>query len=302
MKYVLIPFFALAMFFLFNSCDEDSFTQVVEIELPEHRKMLSISAHFANTDTLYEMAVGNTVSTLEDPSWSSLQNATVRLLKDGNLMREFGFDSNMDAYQSAQPLSWQADGAVYRLEVSAPGFETVSSEQRILKEIKLTEATYTKDGVLTPDGSRADELVFEFEDPAGEENYYAIRAFYESKYLEDTTYLISYNLYLESFDPLLQENSGAQLLVSDKSFEGKKVSLRSFCYCYFDQSPDLVDPKIVVQLVHLPKDQYLFLKSLYQYENASGNPFAAPVTVHGNIENGVGLFSLETISRYEIDL
>jgi hypothetical protein len=56
----------------------------------------------------------------------------------------------------------------------------------------------------------------------------------------------------------------------------------------------------VVHLVHISREKYVYLRSLYQYQNADGNPFAEPVTVQGNFEGGVGLFSLESLDTVHV--
>ena len=40
----------------------------------------------------------------------------------------------------------------------------------------------------------------------------------------------------------------------------------------------------------MPEEYDTFLSSLVRYNNAEGNPFSEPVSLHSNIENGRGLF------------
>jgi hypothetical protein len=284
---------------LFASC-EDKFSQIVEVDLPEHEPVLSVSAQFSNKDSLLKVAVSRTWGINDQAPDYFLENATVRLLKDGVQLGAFlpGQATFNGFYCSENQIPWQEVGGNYRLEVAAPNFPTVFAEQVILKEIPIATATYEKQGTLSPDGDKVDEITIEFNDPAGEENYYAIRVFHQYSFYyepEDTTYITYENMYLESYDPLAEIGENGIMLLSDAAFDGKKASFRAYYYNYND-----VD-KIYVHLVHLPKEKFLYLRSLRQYQDADGNPFAEPVTVSSNIENGTGIFSLETVNILEIE-
>jgi len=47
-----------------------------------------------------------------------------------------------------------------------------------------------------------------------------------------------------------------------------------------------------IRLMSIPKDLYLFQKSLLTYSRVSGDPFSEPVNLKGNIVNGNGIFAL----------
>lgn len=47
-----------------------------------------------------------------------------------------------------------------------------------------------------------------------------------------------------------------------------------------------------IKLLSVPKDFYLFEKSLYTYENVLEDPFSEPVYLNGNIRNGNGIFAI----------
>jgi hypothetical protein len=291
----------LLLALLFTRCTEDRFSQVVEIDLPEHEPLLAVAAEFSNLDTSHTVVVTRTWGTLQKPPEPRVSNATVRMYRDGNLIGEFVQDTfSSNFYRQAALPVWQPDGAVYRLEVSAPGYKTVAAGQKILPAIPILKATFDAGGAVTPDGDKGDEYTLEWNDPAGEENYYAVRAFTESFYtdLDGDTIWYSNSIYLESFDPLYEGGAFGELLVSDASFNGRKATLRAWEYeRLFPQRT-----RLIFHLVHLPKDKYLQARSLTQYQNNEGNPFTEPVTIHSNIENGVGLFSMETVSKYLIEL
>lgn len=290
------------------SCGGDKFSQVVEIDLPEHVPMLSVSAEFSSVDTIMVANVSTTWPTVDEPADPFVKDASVKIYENGTLWRELIYNVNTNGtgrYDWVGNANFKADGStVYRLEVTAPGFETVFAEQKMPKKVELTSLKFKSEGSVSPDGDKVDDLTFEFEDPAGEGDYYGISAFYiyteiDSFNGNSDTFTYAYNMYLESFDPLLEQGASNILLVSDKSFDGKNVSLKTYSYEGLGSSGVYV---IVGHLVHLTREKYLYLRSLNQYQNARDNPFAEPVTVQGNIENGVGVFSLEALDTIQLRL
>lgn len=284
------------------SCGGDKFSQVVEIDLPEHLPMLSVSAEFSSVDTILVANVSTTWPTVDEPADPFVKDASVRIYENGTLWRELMYNVNTNGtgrYDWVGNANFKSDGGtVYRLEVAAPGFETIFAEQKMPKPVEILDLDYYPQSIVSPDGDKVDELVFEFQDPADEENYYGLAGFYlYTEIFNEDTFTYNYNMYLESYDPLLEIGASNLLLLSDKSFDGKKVTLKTYCYCGFGGSEG---SRVVAQLVHLTREKYLYLRSLEQYQNASGNPFAEPVTVQSNIENGVGVFSLESVDTMQV--
>lgn len=288
----------LLSIFVLASCGEDKFSQVVEIDLPEHEPVLSVAAEFSNVDTQLQVVVGRTWPTIDRPENASVENATIKLYKNGSLFKVIENDTNFfDGFYDVDlgadgPLA--PDGAVYRLEVAAPGFDTVFAEQKMPSLVEITKGTYEPQGIVSPEGDKVDEITIEFDDPAGVGDYYGVGGYYlYTEVFGEDTFTYNYSLYLETFDPLLESGANNLLLVGDKSFDGKKVTLKTYCYCGFDSNQE--NYEIVLHLVHLTREKYLYLRSLSQFWDTDGNPFAEPVTVQGNIQGGVGLFSLETL-------
>lgn len=47
-----------------------------------------------------------------------------------------------------------------------------------------------------------------------------------------------------------------------------------------------------IKLMSIPRELYMFEKSLYTYEKTSKDPFSEPVYLNGNIKNGNGIFAI----------
>jgi hypothetical protein len=57
-----------------------------------------------------------------------------------------------------------------------------------------------------------------------------------------------------------------------------------------------------VKLLSIPKELYIFEKSLYTYEKTIEDPFAEPIYLNGNIKNGNGIFAICRSTEVSITL
>jgi hypothetical protein len=179
------------------------------------------------------------------------------------------------------------------LKISAPGYEPVEAVQTMPKAVPILSASFEPDGAITPDGDKVDEVTIEFQDPAGEDNYYAVTAVFSYE-VGSTTY--AYRTYLENLDPLGEDLNDGFIALKDDSFDGKKYKWRLGSYEYAGE-----DTKLIVYLHVISRDKYLFLLSTRLLEDADDNPFAEPVIIHENITGAYEIFSLETKSSIEIE-
>lgn len=301
MKNLLFIALMFALFFFATACDEDSFTQVVEVEIPSHESSIVMNALFSNLDTSLQLLVSNSLGILDPATHSSMSNASVRLYQDNSLYQEFQFNNQNYRFETnlVQPLS----GSIYRIEVDAPNYKSIAAEQEMPAAVELLEVELRDDGAISGDGDRVDEILVKWNDPGHQENYYAIQGFLEQGYFDpqmnDTIYYRS-KFYMESFDQVIQFGDQYDILVRDAAFNGRDYNLRLFTY--FNLPFGSEQARVVIQLVSLTKDAYLYDRSLNQYYNAVDNPFAEPVVVHNNVEQGYGIFALAVIDEVIVEL
>ena len=294
MKIIKLVF--LLSILMIMSCDEDFFEQVVTVDIPEHTPALAVTANFQDSDETLAVYVSNSVGILDTNEPKIIENATVELLKDGTLLHVLEY-AGAGIYGKAGITPLGNENATYRLNVSAPGFEATTATQQMPQPVNVSSVSFELDGTITPDGDRVNEIIIEIDDPSGIENYYSLYAYFEIKDMNGTTY--TNNVYMESFNPIAEEDDG-RLLVSDGSFDGQKYKLNLFTYDGYQESADEV--KLHVILYSLTKDKYFFEKSFNTYQNTNDNPFAEPIVVHNNIENGHGIFTLLSKSSFVLQI
>jgi len=59
---------------------------------------------------------------------------------------------------------------------------------------------------------------------------------------------------------------------------------------------------ITVQLAGISADQYRYDRLISNYQENDGNPFTSPVQLHTNVEGGQGLFAIENITSFDVEL
>ena len=80
--------------------------------------------------------------------------------------------------------------------------------------------------------------------------------------------------------------------IEGSKIPGGKCSIKISTQFSDDQSLFEFIKQIQVRLLSIPKDLFLFEKSLYTYNQNSKDPFSEPVNLNGNIKGGTGVFAI----------
>ena len=308
-----------------SSCNpDDYFNPIVEVKLPQQKpKLVVFSEMWEGQDTLtvFLTQSRNTLDNKPFPSkkdsmfyvnrsngrndtiWyfniiqtaDIVADAKVELFKNEALIATFAKGKKEGFYTTKLAAPLKQDGATYRLQVSAPNFETVEATQKLPTPVAIDTVIYRPNVRLTDPSDplnyfTQDEFGIEFKDPAGEKNYYTAEGFVEVK---NGTYTYSQYLNLHSFDPISSNN-----FLQDASFDGKKAIWREHTYPQHFQSNN----KITIYLTALSAAKYTYQQSLSLFYNAQDNPFAEPVVLYTNIKNGYGLFAMGSFRSFSFKI
>jgi hypothetical protein len=274
---------------------------VVTIDIPEHTPLPALKLQLLQGDTAVSVLVSNSKSILDPESAYDLpDDAVVKLFKNGNEFVDLTYEAMSSLYQATIPNGISSQGGdVYQLTAKLTGFEQVMAEQTMPPPPLILNAEYEFEGTINSDGDRVDELIVDIKDTeAAKTNYYGIKLFwfyYDFDSNGDTLATYRVDVGLDSNDPLLQYGAPYGLVFNDESFSGGTYQVR--CNPYYTIGPDT---DLEVEVHQLTKDAFLYIRSLNQYYDAIGNPFAEPVTVHNNIEGGYGVFTLANRTIYPI--
>jgi len=305
MKY-LYNIYILIFTILVFSC-EDKFINDLDIDIPDQEQQLVINLELRANSTEAKTFVART-SNINESEATLYDNATVLLYKDGELLSELFFDADSRDY-IAEFDSTDITTGEYRVDVSGiENLTDISATQTMPEKVDIISGEFEEDGTIEAYYGYAyavDEAAIKFNDPSGQENYYLVNLF---GVVTDTfgVELNRRNLYISSINPLAEQlfwNNG--IILKDDSFDGRNLDLSLGFNNYFSynyNNPDDVDVYLEAVLNNISRDHYLYLRSFDASRNAEDNPFAEPVIVHNNIENGIGIFRTSNASRFRIDI
>ncbi|MGB0864212.1 MAG: DUF4249 family protein [Saprospiraceae bacterium] len=321
MKNLIIYSLVLIGTLSLTSCDKWLNGQVINYDLPEHTPVLALYNYSISGENVIDVRVGTSVGILTDGEPQPVDDIAIKLYKNDVLQQswsseptytvdtlwswtnpqtgvtEYYVDSTF-SYQEplTEPISNEM-GTKYSIEVSAPGYETIYSEGVVPSNVSAS-VSISKD--VPVDGREewgqdeiGDRYSIAINDEAGVENNYLISAtgIYTSNGSKHEQ-----RIYFNSNDPIFEYADGG-LLVSDRSFDGKSKTLElEHWFQLQEQRPDEV--KVTIYAVAKP---YMdFNESMNKYWNSDGNPFAEPVVLYSNVENGLGLFTISNLKEIDI--
>ena len=290
---------------------------VVDVELPDQPARLVANA-FLEAGQPVSVELSQSQSILANANVRSVSDATLTLLEEGQAVTTIEESETAGVYFSSFRPSV---GRTYTLQASHPGFESVEAVTVIRPPVAIQQIAYDTvvfrntydngDSVVVEEYVDVEEVRITFDDPANERNYYEVEAYTYEAYPEFTydeegnpvviDTVVSYNpQYLNSDDPVFSgeegdflgdegEIYGETLSFSDELLNGKTYTLR------FDPGTNFgggqINRQLIVMLRSISEEQYRYFRSAdLQYEN-DGNPFAEPVQVYSNVENGYGIFT-----------
>jgi len=303
MKKVL--FLSIIVLLVFSACEKD-----IIIDIPPSDPKLVIDARLAK-DQVIEVSVGKSRHILStvNRQVNSQENYVVKdaipiVYENDTAIDTLVYVPSEYKYKSLLNKTIQA-GYSYSIKVNAPGFKEVKSLTVVPSQSEIAEINRVKKARKNADGVYFDEITVKMDDPA-ESNFYLFR-FYRSTPVGSYKYPIdcirSADKDLDgggNSDPFEGDNclDGNNLLMNDKNFNGRRKQIKFFIQSG-NLSEDFYNGRIYrpyLRVYRLTEDEYRFLRSFRTYDNTSDNPFAEPVNVYSNINNGYGIFSAYTVA------
>ncbi|MDE2734018.1 MAG: DUF4249 domain-containing protein [Gemmatimonadota bacterium] len=286
----------LPFLFALSACE-----QVIKPDLPEHTPRLVLQAFFT-PDSTWAAFVGRSTGILEamPEREMSVADAEVDLLTGGQVIDRLEF------FQRERVYMWEKGalqtGESYSLRVAAPGFATIEATDAIPTPVPTAVVSY-----LTHTSDRSESRIkgdmsikLEIQDPPGETNYYQIRMFtffrselYEGSFTTQDPSIIADNAADEPFN----ESFYTAPFFKDTLFDGQTHQIElSGNYNAPEHS------RFYVQVLYTSETYYEYLRSSRLHDSAQDNPFAEPISVYSNVENGYGIFAGYSSQTFELVL
>lgn len=277
---------SIILLFMLVACET-----VVEIDLPVHTPQLVANAFF-HPDGLWDVTLTSSRDPLDRSEVDFVEDALVNILENDQVIATLPYTGE-GRYRTTSPRP--IAGRTYTLRAAAPGFATVSASDAVPREVAINRV----ETAIVGSGFDAEMIVdIFFQDPPGERNYYHIMVIGNDNYGgRNPAYFESNDLILENADDFDIEDSrfgGDEALFQDAVFAGSEYRLRiSLNNLQFYHS-------FQIYFSNISEAFYRYQRSALLQDRVDDNPFAEPVLVFDNIENGFGIFAAYNRTIYNI--
>jgi hypothetical protein len=284
----------LALPGLLLSCQKEVF-----VDFPDQKPQIVINSLFT-PDSLFTVRVFGTLPLLDARSHEVLDNATVVIYENEAEVETLPYNAEKEYYRSNsfKPTA----GRVYRVRVAVPGYPDATAQSSVPLAVPIANFVYKDSAGVDENGSFINSVTYTFEDPAQENNFYAMQGTFDFIQVRpnfgtakfDTIRGFS-SLYLYSDQPTVKTSAyaGGLAMVDDQLFDGQTQSIALSFY------PGWYDPRrnskrtFRFYLKTASSEYFRYFQKLQGHlTNQNFDIFAGEaVIMYTNVENGYGVFA-----------
>lgn len=297
-------FFLLSVSLIYISCEK-----VIPFEGDVNTPKLVINSVF-ESDSTFKVHVSSSRSVIDTSSFENIDDAVVTI-KDGNGNVIEVLNHVVNGFYKGLVLP--EENTTYILEVNHPNYAKITASDSLPSPIIINSVDTST--ILDPINGNRLRISMNFDDPENNQNYYLLETYSVNEYLiVENLDTVEYELdttkqFMVLTDEVFQ-NGGSpwrdQGLFNDLLFNGQNKTLEieipnenwSGSEDGYDWSYKTLTLRLYLHNITI--SYYYYRTSLELFQNASGNPFAQPVQVYSNIENGFGVFAGSQISFFDL--
>ncbi len=270
----------LSLILLFSSCE-----QIVELDIEEYEPKIRTSTIIHNIDDnnpqLHSCvsSITNAIGIYDNNSeLEFLYGAQVYLSENEIDFTNFSYDLTSNNVL----FDMNGEANRYSLVIEYPEYKTVYSELVYPLAPNASNIEYQFENRYSSiQGVYYDEINFTINDNEPEKtNYYGVQVMIETKCCGDRYPIWTF---ANDFNLIKLNGFGSVIAFSDNLGEQFKIQVENTWI-------DLDEHKVILKVSQFTEDYYRFLVSYNNYINSADNPFAEPITIYSNIENGLGIF------------
>jgi hypothetical protein len=263
----------------------------VDVDVPFKADQLTANS-FCNPDSLWSVHLNLNRNILDEEPFREITNARV-IIFDGDNATDTLINMGYGHFRSDNKRP--EPGKNYALSVIAPGYSDVHSSTFIPFPSPITGVE-----VYETNSNQNSMLKVTLKEDGSEKNYYELFMDLENEFYNYETEQVVFSrhrLQLISEDPAIQNDNDAYsntVVFNDLLFNGKEAELTF----RIPGSGISRHGMITITLRTLSEDGYNYLRTAHLQNETSGDPFAQPINVYNNIQNGFGIFAGYSASVY----
>lgn len=275
--------FALGLYFvMFASCE-----LVVDVDVPfEGREMVLNS--FITPDSVFSARVSLNKFILDDAPFQLVSDATVTVQAEGTTIDTLMLQLN--GFYRSDKLKPEI-GKTYTVEVVHPQYGEIRGTSKIPDRVPVA----VEDFNITVDGMEDGNISFTltFDDPDAIQNFYQVEMHVEERYTNPQTQegFMRYNsIYVWSDDTAIDSEeipNHEGFFFSDVLFDGSqtKILVKGRYYQIYGAT----ERKFFIYFKSVNEAYFRYKRTALLQEYVREDPFAQPVKVFNNVENGFGI-------------
>jgi hypothetical protein len=269
---------SVAFIILITSCQK-----TVSIDVGQIKPRLVVNS-ILDKDSLIRVQLSKSKSMMDSSqSIDRINDATVNIFED-NILKQTLTKGLSGLYSSSIKPKLASD---YRIEIENTGFGHVEATSLIPLAPHPISATQTTE--LTP-GSAPQYIKFKIglKDDGIQPDYYYLRAFLIKKGFlpgANSKYVMACSINSDDNAVVVDDHTLNGIIFDDAAFVGSNYEL--IVYTSYRITQDFY---LWFELSSITSDYYKYLVSSIMQNNAGNNPFAEPVVIKSNIQNGTGIF------------
>ena len=262
---------------------------VVDVDIPLSERRLVVNS-LSNPDSIWNVSIALSRHVLDNsnrfeiPATSSV---TITDLANNMMVEQLKLSQDDFRYKGSFKPEVEKE---YLLKVVTPRYGTVEAVGYIPAKVAMDKVEIDNTN-LSPDGMASVKI--HFKDPASKKDFYRLtiieEGFYVNFFTKDT---IRYRrpAYFEVDDPALKSNFnfGNELLVDDTFFDGDNYVLAIKISSHLTHPGNPFPATLILSTLSEAYYRYSTTRNLQL--STDGDPFAQPVLVYNNIQNGLGIF------------
>jgi hypothetical protein len=258
---------------------------VVDIDVPFEGEQLVINSFF-NPDSVWTAAISTNQYILDERPFTRISGALVVVSDENGPVDTLVYSGNGLYRANSKPLP----GKQYQVTATKLNYATASGYSFIPQPVTISSMEIHS----TQNGNEPESTIkLRFQDNPDEENFYEITVDVEGENLHYPSYTIltyHYPVNIEIDEPTFSNETywtGNRILIKDVFYKSSDitVNLRSSDYSL------MYTGKVVATVRNVSEDYYNYITTAELQESTTGNPFAQPVNVYTNIQNGFGIFA-----------
>ena len=277
-------FLFISALIVFASCEKE-----IPLDVDEIAPRIVVNSIFSAGDTIW-LQLSESRDVIYDGDLPNLTTAEAKLLDENqNVLGTFTHQSEGSYYLADV---YPEVGSSYGLSVSNSGFETVTATSKTPQIVEIISIdTVTKSNYL--------EMDITFTDDGSQQNYYSVTIINFEAYFDEFGEIVEYWEYpYICTDEIIPVNGGAdwdgekcadEFYFTDETFNGTNYTFKAKTWKIASEEGE-VAAGVMVIVRSLSEDYFKYKLTYSKYLETQGSPFAEPVQVYSNIENGFGIF------------